>query len=607
MAITGWLRSWQKPADLKDPAASCTQAALAGASLAEILELSARTLLDVAQCERAGVWLLRPEDATVLEGVCRHAGRPASASGSTTLDASAPFVQSLLRGTEPVVVDLHATPAAAAIGPVAHMRTAIWIPLRAEHRTFGLALLAYLFGGQRQELHRLRPSVEAIALALAFRRAHDRSRRADRMLQSRLLQTEKLAALGQLVSGIAHELNNPLTSISGYAQLLLVRRPGTQRMLDLHHIYQEAERARRIVQNLLLFARETRPERRPVDLNEIVERILALRSYELRVENISVELDLARDLPPVLADAHQLQQVVLNLLVNAEQAIRDACGEEALEPGAGRIRLRTRATPAGRIALEVSDTGPGVAPEIASRIFDPFFTTKPSGQGTGLGLSIAYGIVQEHDGEIYLADAPAPGMGAGAAFVVELPAWAAGVAARADPGFPRAAAAGPARAGLGKARVLVVEDEPTIAQLVSDVLSEEGHEVEAALASPQGLERALQGAFDLVICDLRMPGLDGRAFYQALVKAGSPLASRMIFITGDTLTPRTLAFMESKNVPYLGKPFLVEELKSVVHRVLGEGGPARGADLPAASERVAAPAPAAGADSPRAQEAARKP
>src|SRR4029077_5397599 len=222
----------------------------------------------------------------------------------------------------------------------------------------------------------------------------------DRQIQSKLLQTEKMAALGQLVSGIAHELNNPLTTIMGYAQLLLGHGLRPPQFSEASKVFQEAERAtthcpkqsnglkegarpRRIVKNLLYVARENKPERTRVDLNEIVERTLALRSYELRVENIVVECDLAHNLPETLGDPHQLQQVVLNLLVNAEQSLLQGRGQ-------GRVWIRTQRTALGKISLEVSDDGPGIPPEIASRIFDPFLTTKPSGVGTGLGLSIVY-------------------------------------------------------------------------------------------------------------------------------------------------------------------------------------------------------------------------
>ncbi len=352
----------------------------------------------------------------------------------------------------------------------------------------------------------------------------------ERRIQSKLLQTEKMAALGQLVSGIAHELNNPLTAIMGYAQLLLGHDLDAVQFSEAKNVYHEAERARRIVKNLLYFARENKPERTRVDINEIVERTLALRSYELRVENISVHTELASGLPQTLADPYQLQQVILNLVVNAEQALLEGRGQ-------GHVWIRTSHVIQGlgrrtrdRLVLEVSDDGPGVSPEIASRIFDPFFSTKTATVGTGLGLSIVYGIVQQHGGEVTFENLP----GGGAKFTVELPVVA--VPASAPSAFPFQAAG--RSTNVSASRILVVEDEPTVAQLVVDVLREEGHEVAAALDSQEGLTRLSRSPYDLVICDLRMPRLDGPAFYDALVRAGSPAPATKSFLSPATCSRR---------------------------------------------------------------------
>jgi signal transduction histidine kinase/CheY-like chemotaxis protein len=407
----------------------------------------------------------------------------------------------------------------------------------------------------RATFRALMPGSDDLLLCLEDGSIAQRAEHKSRQVQSKLLQTEKMAALGQLVSGIAHELNNPLTAIMGYAQLLLGHGLLPQQLSEASKVFQEAERARRIVKNLLYFARENKPERIRVDLNEIVERTLALRSYELKVENIAVECQLAPGLPETVGDPYQLQQVVLNLLMNAEQALLQ-------ERGQGQVWIRTSALPGGKISLEVSDDGPGIPPEIASRIFDPFFTTKASGMGTGLGLSIVYGIVQQHNGEVSFENRP----GAGVKFVMELPV----ISIFSESQAPPAALAAPAgeASTISPGRILVVEDEPTIAQLIADVLREEGHQVEPVLDSQEGLTRISRAHFDLVICDLRMPRLDGPAFYQALVSAGSPVQNRMIFVTGDTLAPRTVEFLEGHNRPYLAKPFLVEELKLAVHRML---------------------------------------
>jgi signal transduction histidine kinase/CheY-like chemotaxis protein len=373
-----------------------------------------------------------------------------------------------------------------------------------------------------------------------------------RQTQIQSLQTEKMAALGKVVAGIAHELNNPLTTIMGNIQLLLARGLPAAAVSESRRIYQEAERARRIVKNLLYFARENKPDRSLVNLNEIVERTIALRSYELKLKSIRVQTDLAPNLPKTMADSYQLQQVVLNLLMNAEQALIGS-------PRRGVVKVRTgysKRRAFDRVTLAISDNGQGIPAEIASRIFDPFFTTKPPGMGTGLGLSIVYGIVRQHDGEISFESEP----GSGTKFIIELPL----VNAPADYPKPdsvnRAGSAMQAR----PSRILVVEDEPTVAQLIVDVLQEEGHFATACIDSREGLDLLLKHSYDLVICDLRMPGMDGRSFFHTLERSKSPFQRRILFITGDTLSPSSLEFIESNRLPYLAKPFSVEELKRAV-------------------------------------------
>jgi signal transduction histidine kinase len=406
-----------------------------------------------------------------------------------------------------------------------------------------------------------------------------------RLIKARLFHTERMAALGQLVSGIAHELNNPLTSILGYAQLMVRRRGGPAREADARLILSEVERASRITRNLLSFARE-KLERVRVSVNDVVERTLALRRHELAEQNILVDLSLEPRLPATLADASQLQQVLLNLIVNAEQAIGLHSRLRKPRKHYGCIWVRTRQISRERVMIEVIDDGPGIAADVALRIFDPFFTTKPAGMGTGLGLSIASGIVQEHGGQISVENV----LGRGAAFRIELPfadladnaitivnghdTRSRTRAARATeshyyrgPGFAAARYFEPAGDSNGdgaandecgsegrgseavaaapgceraetpfpiRQRILVVEDEPTVAGLIADVLSQEGYIVDTVLDSREGLELTQTQAYDLVICDLRMPHLDGRGFYGELVRQESPLTNRLLFVTGDT-------------------------------------------------------------------------
>jgi signal transduction histidine kinase/CheY-like chemotaxis protein len=392
-----------------------------------------------------------------------------------------------------------------------------------------------------------------------------------RVIQSKLMQMEKMATLGQLVSGVAHELNNPLTSIQGYAQLLPIRRSASDRARDALHILQESERAGRIVKNLLLYSRENKSERRPVLLNEVIERTLSLRNYELKLENMDVELDLDPGLPQTLADASQLQQVVLNLIMNAEQAIVAGRGDE---PRKGRILIRTRRVAGDRLAMEVSDDGPGIPPEIVPRIFDPFFTTKPPGVGTGLGLSIVYGIVQEHGGEVSVDSLK----GNGATLTVQLPAMSVSgldfAREESKPAIERRPAAVVPLPSVERVaerkHILIVEDEPTVAALIADVMAGEGYRVDMLLDSREALGRVEEKSYSLVICDLKMPYVDGTEIYRELVRRENPAQHRMLFVTGDTMGPRTLEFLKSSGLHYLAKPFLVEELKHAVRQALAD-------------------------------------
>ncbi|HET9804335.1 MAG TPA: ATP-binding protein, partial [Candidatus Acidoferrum sp.] len=261
-------------------------------------------------------------------------------------------------------------------------------------------------GGDREEVHLVRPA--ARVLERASRPVLDRQGQrigrielykdltAQRVFHAKLLQTEKMAALGEMVSSVAHELSNPLTSILGYAQRLLVRGDGAQSFDDLRKIFAEAERAGAILRRILFASREAGPERRPVNLNQLVQRTIDLQRFRLAAERIRMELSLDALLPEVSGDAGQLQQVLINLLGNARQAI------EAQGNG-GTIRIRTESSPEGAVRLEVSDSGPGIPESILSRIFDPFFTTKPAGVGTGLGLSLVLSLVRDHGGQVHVA------------------------------------------------------------------------------------------------------------------------------------------------------------------------------------------------------------
>ena len=405
---------------------------------------------------------------------------------------------------------------------------------------------------------------------------------AQRVFQSQLLQTEKLAALGQMITGVAHELSNPLTSILGYAQRLLLREDPSGGLPEVRQIFQEAERAGGILRQLLFSARETPPERRRVALNQVVMRSMELQRFSMTAEKVRVQLDLDPSLPMVMGDAAQLQQVLMNLVGNARQAIQQ-------HGRGGWICVRTRQTPERRVQLNVEDDGPGVPQSILARIFDPFFTTKAAGVGTGLGLSIVLSIVREarrtrertsRTGRWRSFFHRTAGGGR--------PSRHAGGAPESPRGGIRSRERRRHR-GLGdnhrrgchaqfsrrpgaraKVRVLVVEDEPTVARLIADVLHDEGFVVDVLLDGREALERVAEETFDLVICDMKMPGLDGQHFFQSLAESGNPLQHSFLFVTGDVIAPARQAFLERSGLPHLAKPFRMEELTARVHQVLDD-------------------------------------
>jgi signal transduction histidine kinase/ActR/RegA family two-component response regulator len=457
-------------------------------------------------------------------------------------------------------------------------------------------------GALREELHLVRPVPRVLERvtrpivdeqgALLGHVEIYRDLTAQRVFQSRLLQTDKLAELGQMVTGIAHELSNPLTSILGYAQRLLLRRDPMGDSHEARQIFQEAERATAILRQLLLSARESRPERRSVALNQIVSRTLELQRFSLAADNVHVQLDLEPVLPFVQGDAGQLQQVLMNLIGNARQAIEE-------QGKGGTIRVKTKRIAERRVLLEVSDDGPGIPQAIQARIFDPFFTTKPAGVGTGLGLAIVLGIVREHGGQLHLTSK----VGRGTIFSIELPAIAAveiplpassgapGLRPRLDtlsaPDLHETAPAGSVLAAWAGNRVLVLEDEPTVARLIADVLEDEGLRVDVLLDPREALDRTGREEYALAICDMKMPELDGEQFYQALAREKNPLRERFLFVTGDVLAAHTRDFLERNHLPHVAKPFRVEELTEKIRGVLEATSPHGSSGIPAANKNAA--------------------
>jgi two-component system cell cycle sensor histidine kinase/response regulator CckA len=376
-----------------------------------------------------------------------------------------------------------------------------------------------------------------------------------RDIYHQLQQAEKMAALGQTVSGVAHELNNPLATILSYAERLSQRSTLEDPVRrGLETILSESERAARIVRNLLTFARKRQTTRAMVDINRVVRETLALRAYEQRVTNITVIDALAAGLPNVFADGHQVQQVLLNLIINAEQAMLSSNGR-------GILVVRTwHNADQESVVLEINDDGPGIPDDLQPKIFDPFFTTKEVGKGTGLGLTVAYAIVQEHGGRIHLESRP----NGGASFYVELPVTGVRL-----PPSPTARSQEGALDAVAAASILVVEDEAKLASAVIDALRDVGYLVDHAADGEEALNKVKAEAFDLVICDLKMPRVDGMAFYGMLSAAAPGLSKRVIFVTGDVAGTDAETFLKASGCRWLAKPFRLGDLLRAVRDGLG--------------------------------------
>jgi PAS domain S-box-containing protein len=379
-----------------------------------------------------------------------------------------------------------------------------------------------------------------------------------RQLQRQLARSEKMVALGRLVSGVAHELNNPLTAILGNAQLLLQGAASETSRQQAEHLVSEAESAAKIVRSLITFARSRKSERQSVLLDQLIEDALILRAQQQRLRKIAVARTLAPEVPAVLADPQQIQQVILDLLINAEQAIGERSG--------GEIEIATSVDPAKKwVKVVIADNGPGIPVDIQGKIFDPFFTTKEVGKGIGLGLAICDSIIQEHGGRIQVSNRPQ----GGARFEVELPALdGAGVEAPSVAGVASATTARPPATPAGGERILVVDDQEAILHLVAEALRMVGKQVEVAKDGRMAIEKLGAGEFDLVLMDMKMPGFDGEHIYDEVIRRMSA-PPRVIIMTGDTVNKETRRFLERTGLRCIEKPFRLEDIWDCVRDLEG--------------------------------------
>jgi two-component system NtrC family sensor kinase len=378
----------------------------------------------------------------------------------------------------------------------------------------------------------------------------DREKSANQLVR----RAEKMSSLGQLIAGVAHELNNPLAVVVGYSQILAKRpKQDDEVRVSVSRIQHEAERAAKIVRDLLSFARPCEPQFTAVDLNQLVANVFDARQQDLAAQGITVEQRLAPNLSQTKADPIQIEQVLVNLITNAVHAMN--------QPNRPRQLTVSTAESGLYIHISLADTGCGVAPEILQKIFEPFFTTKAPGRGTGLGLSISHSILEEHHGRIWAESEP----GQGTTFHLDLPVVPCEVTAPAPVTEEEKAAALFANQSR---RLLVVDDEPGIRDVLEAILTGNGYSVTCAANGVEALSFVRSRKFDLIISDMCMPEMDGEQLYEAVAGQDPVLAKRIIFVTGDTVSAKSRSFLDRTGCRWLGKPFNIRDVESTVDQYL---------------------------------------
>ncbi len=370
--------------------------------------------------------------------------------------------------------------------------------------------------------------------------------------QEALQQSEKMAALGGLLAGVAHELNNPLSVVMGQTSLLM-EGPGEEKTKTrAEKIFKAADRCSRIVKSFLALARRKPPERKEINLTPIIHNSLELLGYQFRNEAVELTLNLAENLPPIIGDEDQMTQVFTNIALNAAQAMHDWTGPH-------KLTITGDAPDPKTVRIILADTGPGIAPNLRAKVFEPFFTTKGGTGGTGVGLSLCLNIVEGHGGRIQIEDTP----GGGASFVITFP-----VSTESEARPSPIETEGGRTAG--KLRILIVDDEVELAQTLADLLEPLGHEIDLAANGSIALNKIEKRDFDAIISDLRMPVLDGPGLYAALAEKKPDYTKKIIYVTGDTLSPHVHAFLSQTPVPVVEKPYRLADIEVALAKLLKE-------------------------------------
>ena len=444
------------------------------------------------------------------------------------------------------------------------------IPLSIGESLFGVLWVGSHRAIDEGQLNILISLAEIIASAIQRQTLHEdlqAQMQALQAAQEQLIQAGKLAAVGTLVAGIAHELNNPLTSLLLYAQMALDKVEDPQLRHDLQQIELLAIRTAKVVRSLLDFARNDPGTRKPVHLQPLINSVLTLVENPVRLHNATVSVDLEDALPPILANENQMQQVFINLLINALQATQDYAASPEIHITARQEHTTELSTP-HCVHIIVQDNGTGIPVDVMPRIFDPFFTTKPTGEGTGLGLSIVHGIINGHGGKIWAESEP----GRGARFHILLP-----VSSGEDhpqPQSPQRIQEPAAQASLAHGeRILIIDDEFNIRHVFERILQRQGYQVHTAVSGREALEYIRTTSYDLILCDIQMPDMNGMQLYATLQQQHPNLLPRIVFISGDTVDAHTRQFLQEVSSPVLHKPFSVEQLVSEVARYLSANQP----------------------------------